>query len=745
MYAQVIVDIASEAGAHTYTYRIPEGMELCPGYRVQVPFGRQTKEGVVLKVEEQSDYPPEKTKEIKAPLEDYPAILPWLLELAGEMAGVNHCPLAETLRLMIPPDMRRQQVSVRTRRFFQLDIPREKVAEERDKLGKKTRCRMILDLLSDGAGHDMEEIRTLVRDPGPHLKELKERKLIRETREEWLRTPEGLSRSAEDDGPELTPDQEEVIGQVLPSLKKGEGRFLLHGVTGSGKTEVFMRLVQHVLDAGRSALILVPEIALTPQMVAWFGRRFGEAAAVIHSRLGRGERFDEWRRIRRGEARVVIGARSAVFSPLTNLGLIVIDEEHEQSYLSDRHPRYDVRDVALSRAMREHATLLLASATPSMLSFAKARKGLYTLLEMPSRIGGRPLPEVTVVDMRRELEKGNRSMFSLPLQKALRTCVEQGHQAMLLMNHRGYYSFVSCRRCGEPVKCRNCDVSLTYHFGGGEALLHCHYCGYTARVPRVCPACGSDRIRYFGAGTQKVEDEVRHMFPGLSVGRMDMDTTRGKSGHAGILEKFRSGETRILVGTQMIAKGLDFPQVTLVGVLAADMTLHFPDYRARERTFQLLTQVSGRAGRGETPGQVVVQTYQPENEVIQLSARQDYRSFYESEISRRRTAMYPPFTVMVRLLVESGKAERAEAQARRLAERVGSILDAHPEWAAIRLLFTVEQPPLTMIRGRFRWHVLFKLRAGSEAERLCGVLSGLAEERQEDCDVYYEYNPSAMM
>ncbi|MBP5725718.1 MAG: primosomal protein N', partial [Clostridia bacterium] len=484
-----------------------------------------------------------------------------------------------------------------------------------------------------------------MKDPHEALKKLAADGLIRLENEEMLRTPVNAFEQPEDPGFRLTPGQEEALEEILPCLKGKGGRFLLHGVTGSGKTEVFMAAVRNALNYGKSAIILVPEIALTPQMVSWFRGRFGPVAAVIHSRLSPGERFDEWRRIRRGDARVIIGARSAVFAPARDLGLIVVDEEHESTYLNDHHPQYDAREVARKRCDRENATLVLASATPSILSFARARRGDYMLLEMPRRVMNRPLPEVEIIDMREELENGNRTVLSGALRKALKDCTVRGEQAMLLMNRRGYNSFVSCRTCGYVVKCPNCDISMTYHMGSDDGLLRCHYCGQVMKPPEVCPECGGKYIRYFGAGTQKVEEEVHKLLPGVATVRMDYDTTGGKDGHGRILEEFRSGRARILIGTQMIAKGLDFPNVTLVGVLNADASLNMPDFRAAERTFQLITQVAGRAGRADAPGRVVVQNYDPEHYGITCAAAQDYRAFYTREAASRRLALYPPFTV----------------------------------------------------------------------------------------------------
>ena len=750
MYAQVIVDIVHEnvAGSSThpktFSYRVPDGMDLSIGQRVEVPFARMIKEGIVVGFTEECDVPPEKLRDVRAPLEDYPAVLPPLLSLAQYMAQEAHCPLAETLRLMLPAEMRGGRVNIKTQPVAQLAIPLEEVDAAIEKQGRSQKRRMLLNLLRDGEVHPVEELRILVRDPMEPLKLLEEIGLIRLMKEEVLRRPAGDDCDKVIDPP-LTGHQQEVLNTVLPSLRMGQGKYLLHGVTGSGKTEVFIRLVRHVLAMGRSAIILVPEIALTPQMVSWFRARFGDTAAVLHSRLSAGERFDEWRRIRHGQAKVVIGARSAVFAPCENLGIIVVDEEHETTYLSDRHPRYDARDVAAYRAQHEGATLLLASATPSILSFAKARRGDYTLLEMPHRVGDRPMPQVTVVDMRKEIENGNRSVFSGLLQQKLKDCMARGEQAMLLMNRRGYNSFVNCRSCGLTMKCPNCDVAMTYHMVGGDGKLHCHYCGYMTDTPTTCPECASKYIRFFGAGTQKVEDELKKLFPNVTVARMDVDTTSGKEGHAKILDEFRSGRARILVGTQMIAKGLDFPKVTLVGVVAADMTLNLPDYRSRERTFQLLTQVAGRAGRGTIPGEVVIQTYKPEDEIIQASASQDYRAFFEMEFSRRRTGLYPPFTILARLLVESSREQDAHKTAEALYNRCQQMLEQNPAWKKRTLMMLLDQPGVKVLRGKSRWHVMFKLLVHPSTEEFVAMLTELARDPIEGAEVYFEYNPTTMM
>jgi len=745
---EVIVDVIHQRVAQAFTYRIPEGMALSLGQRVLVPFGRRQEEGVLVGFPADTEVPGEKLKEIIAPLEDYPAILPHLLALARQMAEAVHCPLAETLRLMLPAQMRGGRIQVKHQPVVQTCVEEAAYEDALSRQNRSAKRRMLLTILRDREKHTLESLKLLVKDPLPAIRQLEREGMVAVTLEEVFRRPRVTldERKAED--PPLTPGQQEVLEELIPALHEGRGRFLLHGVTGSGKTEVFIRLVRETLAMGKTAMILVPEIALTPQMVGWFRLRFGSCAAVLHSKLSAGERFDEWRRIRMGDASVVIGARSAVFAPLEHLGLVVVDEEHETTYLSDRSPRYDAREVAHWRCQREGASLVLASATPSILSFARARRGDYTLLEMNTRVMNRALPEVEIVDMRQELESGNRSIFSRLLARELSQCIQRGEQAILLMNRRGYHSFVSCRSCGKALKCPNCDVSLTYHLSGGDGQLHCHYCGYQTALPGACPACGSPHIRYFGAGTQRVEEEMGKVFPGVGVVRMDLDTTSGKDGHQQLLDQFRSGQKQVLIGTQMVAKGLDFPQVTLVGVIAADLTLNLPDYRAQERTFQLLTQVAGRAGRGEKPGRVVIQTYRPEDPVIQAAARQDYRAFFDMEFGRRRVGLYPPFTIMARLLVESPREEDAHRVGEQLLVQTMDVLSAHPEWKKRTLLVRMDQPPVKVLRGLHRVQVLLKLLANPQGEELAGELSQLAlteSENHPEVSVYFEYNPTTMM
>ena len=740
MFAQVLVDIASASTDRVFTYSIPDGMALVPGTRVSVPFGPKSIEGVVLGLSGTSDLEPGKIKAIHEPLEDYPAILPPLIELAREISQQNHCPLAMALRLMIPAQMRSGRVKIKTQSMARLLVKREDLPGILDKKSKAPKQRLLLNILSDYAPHPIAELKILVRDPRTTLNAMEAEGLVSLREETVFRSPYP-DAGIPDPDPVLTPDQEETLSEILPAVREGGGRFLLHGVTGSGKTEVYIRAARECLAQGRAVIVLIPEIVLTPQMVTWFRGRFGDVAAVLHSRLSAGERFDEWRRIRAGQARLVIGARSAVFAPVQDLGLIVIDEEHEPSYQADNLPRYDAREAAASRLAREGGTLLMASATPSILSFAKARRGDYMLLEMLHRVNQGPLAAVHLVDMREELRLGNRGMFSGLLQERLDRCLKAGQQAMLFINRRGYANSVLCRRCGEALNCSQCDVKLTYH--QADRSLHCHYCGMVSPMPNTCPACGSRYIKLLGTGTQKVEEELLKLYPGIQTVRLDTDTTGGKDAHQHLINRFRSGAAQVMIGTQMIAKGLDFPQVTLVGAVLADLSLHMPDYRAQERTFQLLTQVAGRAGRADLPGEVIIQTYKPEHYAIQAAASQDYRAFFSQEFDRRKRMLYPPFTMMVRLLCEAPGEELARQVSGSLQERVGEFLTQHPHHKRQVLFVREDEAPIKRLFGLYRAQVLIKLLEHGESPKVLEYLQTLSEQPW-PCRVSLEVNPASL-
>ena len=535
--------------------------------------------------------------------------------------------------------------------------------------------------------------------------------------------------------PRLTPDQEAVWARVAADLDAPTGRpMLLQGVTGSGKTEIYLRAVARVLRQGRSAIVLVPEIALTPQTIRRFGARFADTIAVMHSRLSPGERYDQWRRLRAGELRLVVGSRSAVFAPMRDLGLVVVDEEHETSYKQERTPRYHARDVAVQLARLSGATCILGSATPDLDTAHRAAMGEYAHLSMPRRVMGhrhvveeqaarlhRPqsrylaaeaaeeamftdLPPVEIVDMRAELRAGNTAIFSRPLRRAMEAALAAGEQIILFLNRRGAASFIMCRDCGHVIKCPRCDVPLTYH--STEGGLVCHHCNYRAPLPTQCPECWSHRIRQFGIGTQRVEELVREAFPAARVVRWDLDTTGGKTSHEELLDRFIRGEADIMVGTQMIAKGLDLPRVTLVGVITADTVINLPDFRAGERTFQLLTQVAGRAGRSVLGGQVVIQTYTPQHPAIQAARTHDYEAFYESEIAFRREQWYPPVSRLVRLIYSHANGGRARAEAERLHRQL-ELRIAQEGLPEVNLIGPAPAF-FARLRGKSRWQILVR-------------------------------------
>ena len=534
----------------------------------------------------------------------------------------------------------------------------------------------------------------------------------------------------------LSPIQEKAAKTVT---EKGKGTFLIHGVTGSGKTEVYMHLAMKALSRGQQIILLVPEIALTPQMTSRFYNRFGDKVAVLHSALSLGERLDEWQRIRKGEASVIIGARSAIFAPCDNLGAIIIDEEHEQSYKSESSPRYHARDIAQFLAKKHNCPLVLGSATPSIESYYKAKCGEYTLIELLDRFNKKPLPEVSISDMRAELKEGNKTVLSTLLAKEMRQNIDKKEKTILFLNRRGYSTFVSCRDCGFVFTCPECNVSLTYHKSGD--VLTCHYCGHREKAPSICPNCQSTRVRDFGKGTQKAQEQIESIFPDAKLLRMDADTTSGKRGHEKLLDKFTEDNIDILLGTQMVTKGLDFEDVTLVGVLAADASLNIDDFRAQERTFNLITQVCGRAGRGEKKGRCIVQTYSPENPTLLLAASQDYKAFYEEEIIYRREFCYPPFCDIINITVASSDKAEAEKRATEIAMKLRVVLRSYETCS----FYGPAPAPLSRIAGRYRVRLWLKCKAHEELiEILRECLHEKTKKRNSDLSVIADINPYSM-
>jgi len=721
-YAGVVIDQAHPALDKLFHYSIPPTLadKVEVGLRVQVSFGRSILQGYILSLDEKADIPEEKIKPLKKLMDPHPVLGKSMIPLIYWMKEEYHCMLIEAIRCCIPPGIR-GNVKGKTQQVVYLtdtDSLKEWISSVENRSPKMAG---ILRALEHRDGMPTGELLELTGASRSSIHSLRKRGYIRIREEETYRNPwqaEEISTVP----PILNEEQKKAMQAILVRIRVGHGTLLLHGVTGSGKTEVYMKAADLVLKQGKQVIVLVPEISLTPQTVGRFKGRFGDNVAVLHSGLSLGERYDEWRRIRNNEVQIVVGARSAVFAPMEHLGMIIIDEAHEDSYKSEVRPRYHARDVAARRCETEGAVLVLGSATPALEDYTRALRGEYQLVEMNERVDHRVLPPVDIIDMRRELELGNRSIFSQEMYRSLCDTLRRGEQAILLINRRGYAQFVSCRSCGAVIKCRNCDVSLTYH--AKERMLKCHYCGHQEPYPRKCPECGSRYIKNFGLGTQKVEAELGKLFPSAGLLRMDMDTTSRKGAHHRILDAFGKGDYDILLGTQMVAKGLDFPNVTLVGVLAADASLNLPDYRSCEKTFQLITQVAGRTGRGRKPGHVVVQSYQPEHYAIEYASHHDYEGFYRKEIDIRRQFDYPPFSHIIRVLI-TGEKERELAQfSNNMVEWIRKHIGRDMLLKRGLLDLGAYPAPIERINNKYRWQVLVRIRTQQEFQDRYHILAG---------------------
>ncbi len=641
-YANIIIDISHEKLDRTFQYRIPEHLagEVRPGVPVDVPFGRGDRmtRGYVIEVTDTAELDPARIKDIAGVAEKGLPIEAQLVALAAWMREHFGGTMNQALKTVLPV---KRKTETKEQRLVYL-VPERAEAEaqliEMERKHQTARARLLTALL-DTSPLPYETVTGKLNVTASVIRAMEERGLVRVEHIRAWRNP--LDRmKKEGHTVSLNAVQQGIVDDILAHGAAGDTTpCLIHGVTGSGKTEVYIALIEAAVRAGRQAIVLIPEIALTFQTVVRFYNHFGDRVSILNSRMSAGERYDQYERAKSGELDVMIGPRSALFTPFSDLGFIIIDEEHESTYKSETVPCYHARETAIARAGMCGATVVMGSATPSVESYERARRGVYRLYEMPERVSDRPLPAVHVEDMREELKNGNRSILSARLAELIEDRLTRGEQTMLFINRRGVAGFVSCRSCGHVIKCPHCDVSLSLH--GGDRLV-CHYCGHTEPMVKTCPACGSPYIGTFKAGTQKMETYIRERFPAARVLRMDFDTTRQRDAYEEILSAFANQEADILIGTQMIVKGHDFPNVTLVGVLAADLSLHISDYRASERTFQLLTQAAGRAGRGKRPGEVVIQTYQPDHFAIRASAAQDYGMFFEQEIAFRRLMHYPP-------------------------------------------------------------------------------------------------------
>ena len=670
MYADIIVDITHEKLDKVFQYRIPSHLEgmLKVGMEVVVPFGMGNKEikGYVTGFSERAEYAPEKMKEVLKIAEESVAIESKLVALAAWMKESYGGTMIQALKTVLPI---KKKEKAKEKQKVRLLLPE---AEGKEKLelylhkNQKARARLLAALLDqpeqdyDFLIHKLNLTRSVVRA-------LEEQKVLALESEQVYRNPV-IYQQKEQKEIIYTEEQQAAIRTFSKDYEQGIRKtYLLYGVTGSGKTEVYMEMIDKVLSEGRQAIVLIPEIALTYQTVMRFYTRFGGRVSILNSRMSQGERYDQMERVKKGEVDIMIGPRSALFTPFERLGLIVIDEEHEPTYKSEQVPRFHARETAIERARMEDASVVLGSATPSLEAFYACECGRYQMLRLRNRTGKQALPEVYVADMREELKHGNRSILSDRLKLLMQDRLEKKEQIMLFLNRRGYAGFVSCRACGYVVKCPHCDVSLSVHRGG---KMVCHYCGYETQTVKNCPVCGSPYIGGFRAGTQQIEDLVKREFPQARVLRMDMDTTKNKGGHEKILAKFADEEADIMIGTQMIVKGHDFPNVTLVGVLAADRSLCSDDYRSGERTFQLLTQAAGRAGRGRRPGEVIIQTYSPDHYSIRMAARQDYEGFYEKEMNYRDLMGYPPASQLMAVLMTGSDENKLTTAAEYLKKYV---------------------------------------------------------------------------
>ena len=688
-YAQVAVDSPIRSPA-AFTYAIPPSMEVQPGQAVRVPFGRQVLRGFVLELVPAS--PVADTRLIAEVITPGPVISPEALSLGRWLAWRYSAPLYQALALFLPPawETQKPKKAIYLRLKGDSFVPRS------------TRQALLLEKLKEGP-MTLAQAREIA---GEGVRSLATKGVVERIEVEVRRDPLAGKVFLHQPSLPLTPAQDGALKEIHQGLLSRKGVFLLHGVTGSGKTEVYLQALARAVALGRRGLVLVPEIALTPQTVERFLSRFPGRVALLHSGLGEGERFDTWRGISEGQYQVVIGTRSAVSAPIPDLGLVVLDEEHEWTYKQDETPYYHAREVALERGRREGAVVVLGSATPDVESYYRALKGEYRLLELPQRISPGAFPRMELVDMLQELKAGNRSPLSRALSQALAEALPAGEQVILFLNRRGLSARVQCRSCGHVLECPRCALALTRHPDG----LKCHQCGSGQPLPSRCPRCGGEKWSYLGLGTQRLWEEVAQAFPQAGLLRWDRDAVTRRGAHEEVLERFRRREASILIGTQLVAKGLDIPRVTLVGVVLADIGLSYPDFRSGERTFQLIMQVSGRAGRGDWPGRVIIQTYQPQHYAVQAALANDYRAFYQQEMAYRRRYRYPPFSQMARLLYSSPSQARAGKEAeklsRQLREAGAEVLGPSPAF-------------YPRLRGKFRWQNLVR---GEDLPRLFSSL-----------------------
>ena len=724
MILEVIVDISNSDVDRTFDY---EGPDVPIGSRVVVEFGKKRLIGFVIGKKDSSDFSNLKqAKYIDSP------ISPEQLGLMNFMRKTYNLRYIDVIRLFIPSKLREEKDPEFTRKFLTVDDTRS-LEELKSVVGARAQKQLdALDFIATTGGQFLTVL--ISRFGVSAINGLREKGVVVESDVHERSTPLGTLKK-EKKLVVLTPAQSDAVEKI----SNGKGTFLLHGVTGSGKTEIYETVIEREIAKGKTAIMLVPEISLTPQMLGLFRARFGDDVAILHSGLNDSERYDEWKRLKTGAAHIAIGARSAVFAPLENIGAIIIDEEHDTSYLSESNPRYDTKTIASYRAKANDGVLVLGSATPDMETYLKATKGEYQLITLPDRISKHKLPEMEIVDMTQEFRMGNRSLFSKALQDALIETKNKGEQSMLFLNRRGFASFIRCKECGYVAKCEDCDISLTYHKEDNE--LKCHYCGRRYHALTKCPNCGSDQIKQGRIGTEKVVEELKKLIPDVRVLRMDNDTTMRKDSYFKILSAFADGQADVLVGTQMIAKGHDFGNVTLVGILEADAALYFSDYRSSERTFQLITQVAGRAGRAEKEGRVILQTYAPKHYVFRFGKNYDYLGFWKKEINTRMVTKFPPFTKVVRILLSSTVEQDVVDAARSCYKAVQQLEKESGKFVYLG----ASKSPVTRINGLCRYQIMMRIEP-AQFENIIGDIYKIADaNKSKKCNVFVEINPQSLI
>ena len=720
MIAKVIVDITSSAVDKIFDYNIPKDMTVTKGDRVLVPFGKKNIEGYVVDFASNSDYDKSKLKDIISKLDSQPLLTENNLRLCFFMQQKFFLRAIDIIKLCVPPYVLNGKQKDTT--FVQLN-PNVTV--------KPTSIKQleILTLLKE-VGEIRRDI-LFYKFSQSAYKTLLDKGALILRQEKTYRKPTNSFEVAKKDIV-LNAEQQKAVDTIC---KYKYNTFLLHGVTGSGKTEVYINVIKNALKQGKGAIMLVPEISLTPQMSARFKNAFGDTVAILHSSLKPGERFDEWNRLKNGEAKIAIGARSCIFAPIENLGVIIIDEEHDGSYYAESNPRFHTHEVARYLAYLNNCPLILGSATPSIESFYRVKTGEYTLISLPNRANQRELPNIEVVDMLGEVAKGNTNIFSYRLLAELEQCIADKKQAMIFINRRGFSSFLMCRECGYVPKCEDCDVSLVYH--KEDNMLKCHYCQKRYKVPFKCPKCGSPSLRYGAVGTERIVEELKKMY-NVPIFRLDNDTTKDKSAYVEILTKFNNTSPAILVGTQMIAKGHDFNNVTLVGIVDADISLHFSDYRAVERTFQLITQVAGRAGRSDKEGKVVLQTYYPKHFAYRCACNYDYNAFFKREIKLREVSHFPPFVDMIRVLVVGANEQKTQDTLQKIFEQFKVLKDAYP---SDFVYLAPMKCPKKRLQGNFRFQILMRLQKKNEQSILPKIHEICRDIKAPQVSIFIENDP----